>query len=107
MARLDTWKPEDKEEWGEELDSLLPSSETLKRQEEILVRKAKEFQTRSLFIERRATLRTMKEDFGDFDQKKGECQYCLAPTQRDFCTETCERDAAFAALPIKFHTKGG
>lgn len=106
MAQLDTWKPEETEKWDETLDTLLPSSETIERQAGILVRKAKEFQTRSLFIERRATMRKIKEDIGDFDMTKGECQYCLEPTPREFCTETCERDAAFAALPLKFADGG-
>jgi hypothetical protein len=100
MPRLDTWKPRDSEAWDKTLDDLLPTDapEVIARRAEILIRKAKDLRARKLFIERRATKRD------SFDHTKGECQYCLEPTAREFCNQTCERKAALAVLPLKFET---
>ena len=93
-TRLDVWKPQTNEKRDE-------SPETVARRADILVRKAKDLRARKLFIERRAT----KRDSGDFDQTKGKCQFCEEPTTREYCSITCERNAAFADLPLKFESK--
>ena len=67
------------------------------RKADALVQETTDLGARKLFIERRAT----KRNSGDFDKTRGKCEFCLQPTVREFCYQ-CERDAAFAGLPLKF-----
>jgi hypothetical protein len=100
MSRLDTWKPQDAEQWDKKLDELLPTEapEVIARRQDALVRKSKDRRARRVFVERRAT----KREEGDFDQRNGKCQFCLQPTTLEFCSSLCEKNAAFAGLPLKF-----